>query len=197
MKLFKQPCRFVAGAADTASLPKSAQPEIAFIGRSNCGKSSLINALVGQKTLVRTSQKPGRTQQINFFLLADKLMLVDMPGYGFAAVSKKQKNQWNRLITNYLAYRHNLMRICVLADARRGLMESDHEVMALLDEMATPYNMVLTKTDLIKPDALRELLQSVQEKLQYHAAALPDIYATSSKNSKTLAPLQHCLAAFA
>lgn len=197
MSLFAQPCRFVAGASSVESLPEMQYPEVAFIGRSNCGKSSLINALIGQKSLVRTSQKPGHTQQINFFLLAERLMLVDMPGYGFAAVSKQQKSQWNHLITSYLAYRGNLKRTCVLVDARRGLMESDHEVMALLDETACPYILVFTKTDMVKDAALQEVLQSAKEQLQYHPAANPQVFATSSKDKNGITILQNCLAEFA
>lgn len=197
MTLFSSPCKFIAGAASIASLPKMTHPEIAFIGRSNCGKSSLINALVGQKSLVRTSQNPGATRQINFFLLADKLMLADMPGYGFAKVSKKQKAEWNKLITHYLVGRQSLQRTCLLIDARRGVMESDEEMMALLDEMAVSYQIVLTKADTLKPPALQRVLQSTQDQLQSHVAAYPEVFVTSSKNEDGIKALQQSLAAFA
>ena len=123
--LFAQPCDFVTGAVRLDQLPETALPEVAFAGRSNVGKSSLINALTGRKTLARTSNMPGRTREINFFLLAERLMLVDLPGYGYARAAKHQIQRWNQLITKYLKGRPNLCRVCLLIDARRGIMDAD------------------------------------------------------------------------
>lgn len=197
MKLFKQPCEFVAGAATVESLPPMTHPEVALAGRSNVGKSSLVNLLTGRKSLARTSQNPGHTQQINFFLLGEKLMLADMPGYGFAAVSKKQKGDWDYLIGAYLRGRQNLKRVCLLIDSRRGIMDTDEEMMKLLDEMAVSYQIVLTKSDTLKEAELQEVLQSTLDKLKCHPAAYPKLLATSSKDRRGINELQACLAEFA
>lgn len=195
--LFRQPCRFVAGAANIASLPDFSEPEVAFIGRSNVGKSSLVNALVGQKALARTSQNPGATQQLNFFLLGERLMLVDMPGYGFAKVSKLQKKHWDRLISDYLCGRPTLRRACLLIDARRGIMPHDDEFMSMLDDAAVNYQVILTKMDTLSKAEASNILQSVAEALQSHAAAHPHIIATSSQSKLGVEELQNELAAFA
>src|SRR5580704_18060070 len=133
-KLFASQCEFVAGAATLDAIPAPVLPEIGFIGRSNVGKSSLVNALVGRKSLARTSQSPGATKQINFFRLDDALILVDLPGYGFARVSRTQSAEWQQLIFSYLRGRANLRRVVVLIDARRGVLRADKEAMKLLDE---------------------------------------------------------------
>lgn len=195
--IFNQPCRFIAGAASIASLPPESHPEIAFIGRSNVGKSSLVNALTGRKTLARTSQNPGHTKQLNFFQLGEALMLVDMPGYGYAKVSKAQKGEWDALIRSYLSGRTTLKRACVLIDARRGVMKPDEEFMQLLDESAVSFQVILTKTDAIDPNGLSNLLQSVAKTIHSHAAAHPQAIATSAYGSTGVEALREQLAPFA
>lgn len=195
--LFRQPCRFMAGAASVASLPEFSLPEIAFIGRSNVGKSSLVNALVGQKALAKTSQNPGATKQLNFFQLGDALMLVDMPGYGYAKVSKAQKGEWDVLIKSYLMGRPTLKRACLLIDARRGIMPHDDAFMTTLDDSALSYQIVLTKMDTLgKADAIN-ILQSVENAIKSHAAAHPRIVATSANDKQGIAELQEELVGFA
>lgn len=194
---FRQPCHFVAGAANMASLPEFTHPEIAFIGRSNVGKSSLVNALVGQTRLAKTSQNPGHTKQLNFFLLADKLMLVDMPGYGYAKVSKSQKSEWDMLIANYLCGRPTLQRACLLIDARRGIMPHDDEFMYMLDDSAVNYQIILTKMDTLSGKQSSEILQTVTDALKLHVAAHPHIIATSSHDKRGIEELQNELVAFA
>lgn len=195
--LFRQPCQFIAGAASIESLPPVTHPEVAFIGRSNAGKSSLVNALVGQKALARTSQNPGATKQINFFLLGERLMLVDMPGYGFAKVSKGRKYEWDKLISNYLSGRPGLQRVCVLVDARRGVMAVDEECMDLLDDAAVTFQVVLTKADTLSPKQLQDALQSVNKAIASHPAAYPEAVVTSSLEKKGIEDLQEQLAPFA
>jgi GTP-binding protein len=195
--LFSRPCRFTAGAASLESLPEATHPEVAFIGRSNVGKSSLINALTGHGSLARTSQNPGATRQLNFFLLGEALMLVDMPGYGYAKVSKTQKGEWDDLIRRYLLGRPTLKRVCVLIDARRGLMAQDEEFMTLLDDSAVSFQLVLTKADAVTNEELearkRELLSSIAG----HVAAYPSPIATSAARKTGLEALQEQLAPFA
>lgn len=196
--LFSQPCGFVAGAATIESLPAATHPEIAFIGRSNVGKSSLVNALTGQKMLARTSANPGHTKQLNFFILGNHMMLVDMPGYGYAAkISKEKKGEWDHLIRSYLRGRPTLKRACLLIDARRGIMESDEEFMELLDDSAASYQIVLTKIDALTAGDLGVLLQSVEKTIGKHAAAHPEIIATSSEKKQGIEALREQLAAFA
>jgi GTP-binding protein len=197
VNLFKKPCRFIAGAATPDALPDCTHPEVAFIGRSNVGKSSIINALVGQKALARTSQTPGRTQQLNFFLLDERLMMVDMPGYGHASVSKKEKRQWSSLTKHYLMGRQSLKRICLLIDSRRGVMDIDDNFMDLLDETGVSYQIVLTKADALKPKELEDVLQNVHKALKSHAAAHPHILVTSAVDKQGIETLQEELAAFA
>ena len=149
-KLFAGTCEFVAGAASFESLPAIALPEVAFAGRSNVGKSSLVNALTGRRTLARVSASPGATRQINFFDLAGRFFLVDLPGYGFAQVSKSMKESWQDLASAYLRGRPTLKRVCLLIDSRHGVKDSDHETMKNLDRAAVSYQLVLTKTDRLK-----------------------------------------------
>lgn len=197
LPLFRMDCQFVAGAASQESLPPESLPEIAFIGRSNVGKSSLVNALTGRKTLARTSQNPGHTRQLNFFNLADRLMLVDMPGYGFARVSKSQKGEWDLMIRHYLLGRTTLRRACLLIDARRGPMPSDEEFMELLDDTAVIFHIVLTKTDALRPAELKEVLQKTEKTIKSHVAAHPVLVATSAETGSGMLELQEQLAPFA
>lgn len=178
--LFAQECRFVSGAASYDGLPDAALPEIAFVGRSNVGKSSLINALTGRKTLARTSNTPGRTQQINFFSLRDALMIADLPGYGYARASKTDIRRWTALIFDYLRGRPSLRRVCLLIDARHGVKEKDEDVMKSLDEAAVSYQVVLTKADKSKPATLSALVEKTEAQIAKHVAAHPQLLATSA-----------------
>ena len=178
--LFAQECVFILGAPDYTALPDTSLPEIAFVGRSNVGKSSLINALTNRKTLARTSNTPGRTQHINFFSLASVLMLADLPGYGFAKASKSEIKRWTQLIFDYLRGRPSLRRVCLLIDARHGLKDADNQVMKDLDEAAVSYQIVLTKCDKVKDEHLIEVVTKTEKTLSKHVAAHPKIFQTSS-----------------
>lgn len=195
--LFAQECVFVSGAANYDGVPEADLPEIAFVGRSNVGKSSLINALAGRKTLARTSNTPGRTQQINFFRLQDALMLADLPGYGYAKASKTEIKRWTRLIFDYLRGRPSLRRVCLLIDARHGLKDKDIEVMKDLDEAAVSYQIVLTKCDKVKPGALLRLTDSTSSRIAKHVAAHPTIIRTSSLRNEGIEALRAELAMMA
>jgi GTP-binding protein len=197
-KLFAGPCEFVAGAATVESLPPTSLPEIAFAGRSNVGKSSLVNALTGRKTLARTSSSPGHTRQLNFFDLAGRLMLVDLPGYGFAAASKGQIAQWTSLAALYLKGRPTLKRVLVLIDARHGVKDKDEETMTSLDKAAVNYQLVLTKIDQVKSTAARQAtLDATAKVAARHGAAHPEVLATSAARGDGIAPLRAALAALA
>lgn len=180
-KLFAGTCDFVLGVASLTQLPEADLPEVAFVGRSNVGKSSLINALTGRKILARVSHTPGRTQQLNFFNLGGALHLVDMPGYGYAKVSKKDRKSWDLLIKDYLRGRETLRCVFILIDSRHGLKDSDRAMMKMLDECAVSYRIVLTKTDKCKNIAA--LTSSIQEEIKTHAAAFNELYATSAHKS--------------
>jgi GTP-binding protein len=195
--LFARECRFLRGARTADQLPPPEHPEVAFAGRSNVGKSSLLNALTGRKTLARTSNTPGRTQEINFFLLDERLCLVDLPGYGYARASKGEIGRWNRLIDDYLRGRPNLKRVCLLIDARHGLKPSDEEVMEGLDKAAVSYQAVLTKADKAKPDELAGILDALAARLRKRPAAHPQIIATSAASGAGVPELRAALAAFA
>jgi GTP-binding protein len=196
-KLFGGACEFVAGAANFDALPESPLPEVAFAGRSNAGKSSLINALTNRTALARVSHTPGRTRQINLFRLRDSLMLADLPGYGFARVSKAEAQSWNALITSYLRQRKSLRRVVLLLDARRGVMDSDREVMGLLDSAAAAYQLVLTKADALKPAELEQVCVSAEKEAQAHPAALQNIIASSAKEGLGIGALRLALAEIA
>lgn len=196
-RLFAQECRFVMGGAALATLPVADLPEIAFAGRSNVGKSSLVNALTGRSTLARTSNTPGRTQQLNFFDLGGRLMLVDLPGYGFAKAPKDQVRRWETLVRGYLRGRPILRRACLLVDARHGLKDSDREMMAMLDAAAVSYQVVFTKADKVKPDAVAQLAAATAAELARHTAAHPEIVVTSAQEGSGVAELRAALAALA
>lgn len=185
------------GAANLTGLPPDNLPEIAFAGRSNVGKSSLVNALTGRKTLARTSHTPGRTQQINFFDLGTRLMLVDLPGYGYARASKKDVNEWTALVRDYLRGRVGLRRICLLLDSRRGATRNDREIMDLLDKAAVVYQVVLTKADKVKKEALDACLEELSGVLKKRAAALPEILVTSARKGRGVPELRATLHALA
>lgn len=180
-RLFARPWQFVRGVPALEFLPEADRPEVAFAGRSNVGKSSLINALVGQHGLARTSNTPGRTQELNFFATADvPLYLVDMPGYGFAQAPKEKVMAWTELVRDYLRGRTTLKRVFVLVDARHGLKPPDNEIMTLLDEAAVSYRVVLTKADKPSRSALKAIMAAVLAAIAKHPAAHPDVLATSS-----------------
>jgi GTP-binding protein len=196
--LFRRPWRFLLSAPRLEVLPEAVGPEIAFAGRSNVGKSSLINALVGRHGLARTSNTPGRTQDLNFFV-ADgvALRLVDMPGYGFAQAPKAKVDEWTGLIHDYLRGRPTLLRVLLLIDARHGLKPTDLTVMGLLDEAAVSYQAVLTKIDKIKPHALAAVVSSTAAELGRHGAAFPTLIATSSQNGAGIPELRAQIAQLA
>jgi GTP-binding protein len=194
-KLFAGTCDFVWGATSAENLPPEKLNEIAFVGRSNAGKSSLVNALTGRKSLARVSQTPGATRQINFFNLADRLMLVDLPGYGFAKRSRTEADAWQEMIFSYLRRRARLRRVVLLIDARRGVMDSDEQVMALLDRTAVSYGLVLTKGDELKSGERAKALEAARAAAAKHTAALADVQLTSALTGDGIPALRTHLAA--
>ena len=196
-KLFAGPCEFVAGAASFESLPAIALPEVAFAGRSNVGKSSLVNALTGRRTLARTSSRPGHTRQINFFDLAGQVYLVDLPGYGFAQVSRSMKEAWQDLASAYLRGRPTLKRVCLLIDSRHGVKDADRETMRNLDSAAVSYQIVLTKADQLKPAQVAPAIAAAEAVARKHAAAHPLVVATSSETGAGIPELRAELRAVA
>ena len=188
--LFCQTCDFVRGVQKTIDLPDYVLPEIAFAGCSNVGKSSLINALTSRQTLSRTSNRPGCTQQLNFFNLGQTLYLVDLPGYGYAKASKTLVSSWQNTTKNYLQGRPTLRRTYLLIDSRRGLKEHDHFMMSMLDQSAVSYQLVLTKTDQISGVSLISLQKEIEAALKEHSAAHPEVLATSSKDLRGIEDLR-------
>jgi GTP-binding protein len=196
-KLFARPATFRMGVAKLEQLPPADLPEVAFAGRSNVGKSSLINALTGQHSLARTSNTPGRTQEINLFDLSGRLVLVDLPGYGFAQAPKDIVARWTELVFAYLRGRPSLMRVCLLIDSRHGLKQTDEEVIDMLGKAAVPFQVVLTKTDLVSRADLEALDLALVAKLAKTTAAIPTPLATSSKKQAGLDLLRAALARLA
>lgn len=181
--LFRRPIDFLKGVVNVDGLPAADRPEIAFAGRSNVGKSSLINALCRRKSLARTSNTPGRTREINFFTVEEEAYLVDMPGYGFAKVPKDLVAGWTRLIERYLRGRDTLKRTFLLIDARHGIKKNDLEIMQKLDQAAQLYQIVLTKADKLKPGERERRLADVQQKITKHSACFPLVLMTSSEKN--------------
>jgi GTP-binding protein len=191
-KLFAGPIEFLKSAPGLKFLPDPEAPEIAFAGRSNVGKSSLLNALTNRKSLARTSNTPGRTQELNFFDVGEPLQirLVDMPGYGFAEAPKDMVKRWRHLVNDYLRGRAVLKRALVLVDSRHGLKDVDRDVMEMLDAAAVNYQLVLTKADKVKSAELAATLEETEAEARKHPAAYPAIFTTSSETGSGIAELR-------
>ncbi|WP_020174306.1 ribosome biogenesis GTP-binding protein YihA/YsxC [Methyloferula stellata] len=198
-KLFAGECDFIWAAPSLGNLPPQGAPEIAFAGRSNVGKSSLLNALTNRKALARTSNTPGRTRELNFFALsgtveAARLRLVDMPGYGYAAAGKEKVAAWTKLMQNYLRGRPTLLRVFVLIDGRHGLKAIDDEMLDLLDKSAVSYQIVLTKRDEVKPSDAAQCLARTIDAISKRPAAFPQVIFTSSQTGEGIAELREAIA---
>jgi GTP-binding protein len=186
--------RFLTGAADPGGLPPPGPPEIAFAGRSNVGKSSLINAVAGRRALARVSNTPGRTQQVNFFAVGDRLVVVDLPGYGYAAAPKDTVAGWTDLIKLYLKGRTTLRQVLLLIDSRHGVKANDQEIMELLDRAAVPYQTILTKTDKIGAAAAKRVQAETEAALVKHPAARPQALLTSAEKGEGIDALRELIA---
>jgi len=187
-KIFRKEIKFIAGAAKISQLPNYHFPQIAFVGKSNVGKSSLINMLVGRKDLARTSKTPGRTQQINFFNLSDHFLLVDLPGYGYAKVSHKERDNWDRLISHYLFSNDKLHLANILIDSRRGIKEHDTEVLDMMHEAGINIQIILTKSDEVKDHT--KLIEETKNFLKARYKQSPNIILTSTKKGVGIGELQ-------
>ncbi len=195
--LFAGPIAFELGVADMAQLPSADVPEVAFAGRSNVGKSSLINALTGRLKLARASTEPGRTRELNFFRMGDRLRLVDLPGYGYAKAGRADIERWTTLTREYLRGRPSLKRVILLIDARHGLKPHDSDVMDGLDNSAVNYQVVLTKADKIKPTEAEALIAATAKLIAKRPAAHPEIIATSAETGQGIELLRAEIAALA
>ncbi|MEM7644679.1 MAG: ribosome biogenesis GTP-binding protein YihA/YsxC [Pseudomonadota bacterium] len=193
-KLFATGGDFLKGVVAMSGMPPADRIEVCFAGRSNVGKSTLINALTGRRALARASNTPGRTQEINFFTLADSHYLVDLPGYGFAKAPVAEVAKWQALLKAYLAGRPSLRRAFVLIDARHGVKAVDEEIMALLDASAVTFQTVLTKADKVKEDAREKVLDQTREALRRHPAAFPELVVTSSEKGWGIPTLRSIIA---
>jgi|TARA_B100001057_G_scaffold482572_1_gene558126 GTP-binding protein len=192
--LFSKETSFVKGVVDMPGLPNPDKIEVCFSGRSNVGKSSLINALTGRKGLARASNTPGRTQEINFFSIPDNHYLVDLPGYGYANAPIKVVEKWQNLLKRYLAGRQSLRRAFVLVDSRHGVKKVDTEIMSMLDSSAVTFQVVLTKLDKVKEKDRENILEQVRASLQKHPAAFPEIILTSSEKGWGIPTLRSVIA---
>jgi len=188
--LFARPAEFMLSVVALDSLPAPDLPEICFAGRSNVGKSSLINALTNQKGLARASNTPGRTRELNYFNLSDRIRIVDLPGYGYARASKSLIENWTKLTRQFLRGRAPLRRVFLLIDSRHGIKDTDTEIMAMLDETAVPYQIVLTKTDKLKKGELDKVTVGTMSKIAKRPAAHPDLIITSSVKKTGLSTLK-------
>ena len=193
-KLFHRDCTFIKSVPSIEDLVPISYTEVAFAGRSNVGKSSLINALTSRRGLAHASNTPGRTQFLNFFNLDEQLYLVDLPGYGYAKAPKSISAAWNKLILDYLKGRPSLKRVFLLIDSRHGLKENDIEIMKILDKCAVSYQLVLTKADKISPGALQRILDNTNSRIESHTAAHPTIIATSAEKKSGLPELRRAIA---
>ena len=196
-KLFAQPCEFMLAAADPVQFPETGMKEVAFIGRSNVGKSSLVNAVTGRKALARASNTPGRTQQVVFFNLADRLTIVDLPGYGHAVAPRDEQDRWNELVAAYLRHRRPLECVCLLVDGRHGTKSNDLEMMTFLDRAAVKYQVVLTKMDQVKDKDREKNIAQVSALLPQHVAANGALLTTSSEDKAGIDELRVFLAGYA
>lgn len=193
-QLFRLPCFFVKGVVNKAGLPDEPLAEVAFAGRSNVGKSSLLNAMIAQGHLARTSNTPGRTRELNYFRLGDTLHIVDMPGYGYARAPKTQVAGWQRLIYDYLRGRPQLARVFLLIDSRHGVKSNDVEAMKLMDKSAMSYQLVLTKTDKLKSHELDKVVSETLEQIRKHPAAYPELIVTSAEKKTGIDQLRRAVA---